>query len=223
MLVHEVRAEPDRVSVRAGRNDCFAFDHAVLTVPCSRAAAICPELGPAERRRLEAVVYQGVVCASLLLRRPLSAFYITNITDAWVPFTGVIEYTALLDRAALGGHSLVYLPRYLPQGDPFWDRTDDDVRDEFLPALARMHPDFRPADLVTFRVARAREVQAIPTLRYSAELLPPTRTSLPGVFLANSAQIVNGTLNVNETVALATAKAAELAPLLRASPAGVGV
>jgi hypothetical protein len=86
-----------------------------------------------------------------------------------------------------------------------------------------MHPDFRPADLVAFSVSRAREVQAVPTLRYSAELLPPSRTSLPRVFLANSAQIVNGTLNVNETVALANAKAAELAPLLRAAPTGVGV
>jgi hypothetical protein len=33
--------------------------------------------------------------------------------------------------------------------------------------------------------------------------VPAVRSSLPGVFFVNSARIVNGTLNVNETVRLA--------------------
>ena len=44
---------------------------------------------------------------------------------------------------------------------------------------------------------------AVTTLGYSSRLLPPTVTTLPGVYLVNSAQIANGTLNVNETLALA--------------------
>jgi hypothetical protein len=44
-------------------------------------------------------------------------------------------------------------------------------------------------------------------------------TSLPNVFIVNSAQIVNGTLNVNETVALANQGARRLEPLLRAPAA----
>jgi hypothetical protein len=49
---------------------------------------------------------------------------------------------------------------------------------------------------------------AITTLDYSERARPETVTSLPRVFLANSAQIANGTLNVNETVALANEAAA---------------
>ena len=37
------------------------------------------------------------------------------------------------------------------------------------------------------------------------------RTSIPGVAVVNSSQIVNGTLNVNETVQLAGRAVAELA------------
>ena len=33
--------------------------------------------------------------------------------------------------------------------------------------------------------------------------VPTTRTSLAGVYVVNSAQIVHGTLNVNETIRLA--------------------
>jgi hypothetical protein len=65
-----------------------------------------------------------------------------------------------------------------------------------------MYPAFRRDDVLAFRVSRARNVMALPTLG-NCRKAPPTRTSLPGVYLVNSAQIVHGTLNVNETIRLA--------------------
>jgi protoporphyrinogen oxidase len=191
------------------------FDRVILTVPCGRVAQLVPQLGDDERERLGRVVYQGIACASVLLRKPLADYYVTNITDP-APFTAVIEMTALVDRARFGGNALVYLPRYLTQDDAFWTRSDDEIRGEFLAALARMYPAFRRDDVLAFHVSRVREVLALSTLHYTDEALPPARTSLPNVFVVNSAQISNGTLNVNETIGLANAKAVELAPLLGA-------
>lgn len=176
------------------------FDAVVMTVPCNDVASLCPGLTVAERARLQSVTYQGIVCASLLCRRPLSGYYITNIADAWPPFTAVIEMTALVDRARFAGRSLIYLPRYLGRDDPFWQRTDAEVEAEFLPALLRMHPGLRRDDITAFQVARARQVLALSTLNYSTEAMPPVATSRPGIFVANSAQIPGGTLNVNETL-----------------------
>jgi protoporphyrinogen oxidase len=200
--------------VELGDGSRLLFDDVVLTVPCRRAAGLCPGLSEAERDRLQRVTYQGIICASVLLKRPLADYYVTNITDAGVPFTAVIEMTALVDRSAFGGNALVYLPRYLTQEDPFWQRTDQEIEAEFLAALARMYPHFRREDVLAFRVSRVREVLAIATLDYTARCLPPVRTSLPGVYLVNSAQIASGTLNLNETIGLAEAGAAELGPLL---------
>jgi hypothetical protein len=42
----------------------------------------------------------------------------------------------------------------------------------------------------------------LPPVNYS-QRLPPVTTSVPGLFLLNSAHLVNGTLNVNETIKLA--------------------
>jgi protoporphyrinogen oxidase len=190
------------------------FDRVVLTLPANRISGIVPQLAHAEHERLGRVVYQGVLCASLLTKKPLATYYVTNITDGWVPFTGVIEMTTLVDRKQFGGNSLVYLPRYLAQDDPFWKASDDEVRETFLTALERMYPDFSRADLIEFRVARARDVLAISTLDYSATTLPPVRTSLPNTFIVNSAQIESGTLNLNETVGLANRQANVLAPFL---------
>ncbi len=112
----------------------------------------------------------------------------------------------------------MYLPRYLTQDDAFWQATDEEVREIFLAALVRMYPGLEPGDIVAFQVARVREMLAVTTLNYSEEARPPLRTSLPNVFVVNSSQIANGTLNVNETVALANASARELEPMMR-SPA----
>jgi protoporphyrinogen oxidase len=127
---------------------------------------------------------------------------VTNITDRWVPFTGVIEMTALVDRERFDGLSLVYLPCYLAQDDPAWKSTDAEFLERCMEALERMYPHFDRRDVVATQVGRAREVLAISTLGYSTTLMPGLTTSLPNVFVLNSAQIAAGTLNVNETLCL---------------------
>ena len=73
-----------------------------------------------------------------------------------------------------------------------------------------MYRAFRPEDVVACQVSRVREMLAVSTLGYSTRLMPPVPTSVPGVFVVNSAQIANGTLNVNETIGLAEEKVLEL-------------
>ncbi len=211
--VAEVR--PDAKGVRVALQGATrTFDGAALTVPSPVVRRLVPDLGPTDTRRLDRTEYQGIACASLLLDRPLADYYVTNITEDWVPFTAVIEMTALVDRETFGGRSLVYLPRYLTQEDPFWSEDDDAIRERFLSAIERMYPHFHRNQVQAFEVARARHVLALPTLGYSTDTCPYTETTVPGVWVANSSQIVNGTLNNNETVALANQKAEALARLL---------
>jgi len=184
------------------------FDRSVVTLTPSRAASICTSLPEPARRRMRDVRYQGIVCASLLLERPLAGYYLSYLTDA-LPFTSVIEMSALVDPAQFGGRSLVYLPRYEASDGPFFELSDEDVQKIFLDGLERILPDFQRSDVACFRVSRVREVFPVPTLRYS-ETVPPRTTSVPGLHLVSSAHIVNGTLNVNETVQLAERSAEAL-------------
>lgn len=195
----------------AGGSD--RFDACVVTAAAPLAAKLCPALAVEERRRLEAIPYLGVVCASMVLKKPLAGFYVTNIVDTSIPFTGVIEMTALVDREELGGRNLVYLPKYVDPADPMLEEDEAAIAARFTQEFLRMYRGrIAPDDIATVRIARARYVAALPTLNYS-ELVPPVRTSVPGLYLVNSSQIVNGTLNVNETVQLATRAAASLAPV----------
>ena len=142
------------------------------------------------------------------MKNSLSPFYVTNITDD-APFTAVIEMSALVDKSEFGGNSLVYLPKYVAPNDEMFEKSDDEIQKIFLTALKKMYPHFRLEDVLEFKVSRVRQVFALSTLDYSHKL-PPMKTSLDGVFIINSAQITNGTLNVNETVALAERALIEL-------------
>lgn len=196
-----------RVAVTFSNGATERFDHVIVTTPAAVTARICEGLTERERALLGGVRYQGIICASLLLKEPLAGFYVTNLTDAGLPFTGVIEMSALVDRRHFGGHALVYLPKYVAADDPAWAQSDDDIRASFIAALERMYSGFRASDVLAFRVSRVRQVFPIPALNYS-QRVPEMVTSLPGVYVVNSAQILNGTLNVNETVLLAV-KAAD--------------
>jgi protoporphyrinogen oxidase len=192
----------DNIVVNAEGSLESPFAQVVVTLAPPIAARLCPDLDDEEKERLVGVDYQGIVCASVLLKRPLASYYITNLTDDGLPFTAVIEMTALVDPSELGGHTLIYLPRYLASNDRAFNDADEVWQDRFMAALLRMYPRLRPEDLLSFQVSRERFVYPLPTIGYS-ERVPSQRTSIPGLFIVNSAQIVNGTLNVNETVRLA--------------------
>ncbi len=175
----------------------------ILTIPSPIITTICTDLDEDEVRKLNNIQYLGVVCASLLLKEPLSPFYVTNITDSGLPFTGVIEMSALVDKDKyLGGNHLVYLPKYVTPNDRIFSLSDEEIENSFFTALQKMYQHLTKEDIVAFRISRARYVFALSTLNYS-DNLPPIKTSLPGLYIVNSAHIVNGTLNVNETIQLA--------------------
>jgi protoporphyrinogen oxidase len=198
-------SEPDPKAnrvVRFPRGDVGdTFDKVILTCPSNAVAEIVPQLSAREKADLSSIRYQGIVCASVLMKCSLSDFYVTNITDD-APFTGVIEMTALVDKREFGRNALVYLPKYVAPDDELFDRTDDEIERIFLNGLERMYPHFRRMDVLDLKVSRVRQVFPLPVLNYSRDL-SPSKTSVDGVYVVNSSHIVNGTLNVNETVQLA--------------------
>ena len=79
----------------------------------------------------------------------------------------------------------------------------------FLEALYKMYPEISENDLHFWGVSKARVVFALPTINYSKNI-PGINTSLGNYYIINSAQIINGTLNVNETIQVAENKLKEI-------------
>jgi protoporphyrinogen oxidase len=187
-----------RVELQNGRLD---FDSVIATMPSSIFAKLVPDLAAGYRAKLETIQYMGMVCVVLLLKREVTPYYCTNITED-LPFTGIIEMTNLISLEETNGRHLIYLPKYTSPTDPLFEASEEEVWNLFYPSLKRVVPDLEEGDIERHLVFRERLVQPIPVLNYS-KLVPPLESGVPNLLLANTTQIVNSTLNNNEMVRIA--------------------
>ncbi len=186
------------------------FDKVISTLPSGLSAKLCNGITEREIQQLSRIEYMGVICVAVLLDKSISPYYITNITDTWVPFTGVIEMSALVNSEKyFNGHSLVYLPKYVISTDPMFAKSDEEIRTYFIDNFKKMYPWLTNDNIKFAGVARARHVITVLAENYS-ENLPGIATSIPGVYIVNTSHILDGTLNVNETVKVAETKLKEI-------------
>lgn len=200
--VEEIRSRPGGGLDFLTPNGVMSFDEAIATAPSKVLASLVPELSPAYLAKLTKVKYLGVVCAVLLLKRRVTPFYVTNLTDEDLPFTGLIEMTNLISLEETQGRHLFYVPKYTAPGDPLFEASDEEVWKVFAPSLRKIFPDLQESDIERRFVFRERLVQPVPVLHYS-DMVPEMETNVPGLWLANTTQIINSTLNNNEMVKIA--------------------
>ncbi len=195
------------INLAAGQS--FEFNHVISTIPSGFSADIAEGFPSEQKQQHKDIKYLGVVCPAIMLKKAISPYYVTNIIDNGAPFTGIIEMTALIDRKEVKGNHLVYLPKYVNPDDPLFDTSDEELRELFLGALLKMYPHLNEDDILFWGVSKARNVLALPTLDYSVRL-PNIGTAMKNYYIVNSAQIINGTLNVNETIQVAEEKLNEI-------------
>lgn len=208
--VTEVRGGVDgKVQLTFAHGGSRVFDKVIATVPNPEIEAICPELPSIFRDKLHAVRYLGLVCLTLLLKKPLSPFYVLNLTDPGFPFTGVIETTNHIDPEEVEGYSLVYLPRYLTADDPFFQAEDTKVFDTFLQSLKEIFPELTNNDIVSWSVNREKYVQPLLDINYSQKVAP-MQTPVKNFHMVNTSMILDSNLNNNRVIALAREMSTQL-------------
>lgn len=197
------------IGIELKTGELSVFDKVISTLPSTISAKIAPGISEIEKQKHNSIKYLGVICTSVLLKKKLSDFYVTNITDKNTPFTGVIEMTALINPMEVNGLHLIYLPKYVNSDDPLLDIPEGKLSQSFLNDFLKMYPSVNKSDVTFCGVSKARNVFSLPTLNYS-DNLPGIKTSIENYFIINSAQIINGTLNVNETIQVAETKLSEI-------------
>ena len=137
---------------------------------------------------LRKIKYLANLCLVLELDRSLSETYWLNINDPEFPFVGVIEHTNFEPPASYGGKHIVYLSKYLPESEAYFNMSDDEVLLYTIPHLKRMFPQFDKTWILGFHVWRARYSQPVVERNYS-RLIPSSVTPLEGLYLASMAQV----------------------------------
>ena len=216
------------VAIKQGRawgihlgDEVRPFDAVVATVQTPFFRRLIPNAGRDYLEFLGKTEYLGIICPLLVLDRPLTGFWTLNITDDSVPFTGVIETTTYIDPQYVGGHHLVYLPKYTAPGSHWQQISDDEIREIWLKNLETMFPQFDRNWIRYFLVHRERYVEPLHGLN-STHLIPHLKTPVENLYLANTAQIYPALTNaesVSRYARQATQAILEASPAAAASPA----
>lgn len=147
----------------------------------------------------ETVEYLGVICMVLITRKALVPYYVVNIADRTIPFTGVIGMSNLVSLQETAGYHMTFLPKYILSTDPLLKQPDEELRQIFFQGIRLMFPELKSDDIVAAHINRAIKVQPLQVLNYSS-LVPQVSTENNDFFVVNTSQLVNDSVNNNAVV-----------------------
>jgi protoporphyrinogen oxidase len=205
--VNEIVIEQGQaVGIRLG-SEIRYFDAVAATVQAPIFRRMIPQASQEYLDFLGHTQYLGIVAPLMVLDRPLTGNWTLNITDERIPFTGVIETTAYIDPKYVGGHHLVYLPKYTAPESELQKKSDDEIREIWLHNLEVMFPDFDRSAIRYFLVHRERYVEPLHELNQT-HMIPEVKTPVSNLYLATTAQIYPALTN-GESVSRFAQSAAE--------------
>jgi len=193
--VAEVIVEDGRaVGVRLGDGREDRADAILATTPSSLFRRIVPGLpeagvdGARYAEMLDAVQYQWATVLVLTLDRALSDIYWLTMTDDDAPFVVAVEQTNFLPAETYDGKHIVYFSDYMSPDDPMAQMSVEEILDLYEPWIRRINPAFDRSWITGQWVFRDRAGQPVVRVGYH-EIIPPHRTPIAGLYLANTTQI----------------------------------
>lgn len=194
--------DPARVTGAVTAKETLPFDAVIATVPGYNLLEIAPpSLPEVYADRLRAIRYQAALVLLLSSKQSLSHIYWMNVADRSMPFVAVIEHTNYVPPSEYQGRHLLYVSNYLERDDPRFRMGADELFDLYVPHLKRINPAFDPSWIEKKIVLRAESGQPVVTCNYS-QRIPPHRTGLAGLYLANTLQIYPEDRGTNYSVRL---------------------
>jgi protoporphyrinogen oxidase len=194
--------------IRLASGEVVNYDKVVCTLQTPIFQCLIPGAEMKYHEFLGKIEYLGIIAPLLVLDRPLSGCWTLNITDDRFPFTGVIETTAYIDPKYVGGHHLVYLPKYTAPGSPWQQKNDDEIRAIWLKNLKAMFPDFDESWVRHFLVHREHYVEPLHKIN-ETNSVPEIKTPIECLYLATTAQIYPALTN-SESVSKHAREASEI-------------
>ena len=164
------------------------YDAVIATTPSYVFTRLVPPMPTEYEDKLTGVRYLSAVLMILVLERPLSDKYWMNIGDRSLPFLGVIEHTNMIDKSLYGGNHIVYLTNYPSRDSELYQKSAEELLEEFVPHLRKLNPDFERSWILEYHHHKVDGAQPIIGVNYG-ERIPGHRTPFHHLYLANTTQI----------------------------------
>jgi protoporphyrinogen oxidase len=192
------------------------FDQCLVTTSPALMAQLAPGLPESYLQGLLSLKSMGAVVLALALKRKLSSqgYYWYNIPkSAGFPFLAVVEHTNFIPPENFGGDHILYIGDYLETSHEHFRLSQEELLERFLPALARINPEFQADWVRKSWLFRTQYAQPVPEVNHSQNI-PAIETPMPGLYFASMSQVYPWDRGTNFAVEIGR-RAASL--MLRAS------
>ncbi|MBN1666168.1 MAG: NAD(P)/FAD-dependent oxidoreductase [Anaerolineales bacterium] len=167
------------------------FDQVLVTTSPGLLARLAPQLPADYLAGLLALKHMGAVVMTLALKQRLSeqGHYWFNIPkQAGFPFLAVVEHTNFVAPEHFGGDHILYCGDYLPVEHEYFELSDAELLERFIPGVQRINPDFQREWIKQMWVHRTQYAQPVPLVNHSQNI-PSIETPLPGLYFASMSQV----------------------------------
>ena len=167
------------------------FDQCLFTASPALLARLAPGLQEDYLRGLLNLKSLGAVVMTITLNRQLSeqGYYWFNLPkSAGFPFLALVEHTNFLPPEHYGGDHIIYCGDYLETDHEYFRLTKEELVERFLPAFAKINPNFKPDWVTGSWLYRTAYAQPVPLVNHSRNI-PAIRTPMPGLFFASMSQV----------------------------------
>lgn len=192
-----------KTRVETDKGQTFDFDAVVSTLPTKLFLRLAEGLPDSYRQKYDWGNALGAHVVILALNKPfIKPIYWLNMNDPGFPFLVAVEHTSMIPPLEYGGKHLIYLGNYLRMDHPYFKQSDEETIAEFLPYLKKLNPTFDESWITDRWVFKAPFAQPVVTQDYEAHI-PPLRTPLPNVYMANMFQVYPQDRGQNYSIKLA--------------------
>ena len=185
------------------------YSGVISTVAPPLLARLAPDLPADYRRHCESFEHSAILCTMLTLRRQFSPIYWMNISDAAIPFGGLIEHTNFIPPECYGGRRILYVSHYMYADEPVYRFDSQELFAHYRPGLERVHPGFDETWVEKQMQFRDDHAQPIVDVGYQSRLLP-LAGPWPGLYVATMSQVYPEDRGTNYAVRIGTQAARAL-------------
>lgn len=179
-----------------------SFDKAIVTLPSFLFLKMAPQLPETYRNNL--IRLKGLGATNLVLRLKEDFLkddtYWLSICDDKSPIMAIVEHTHFMDKKHFNNENIVYLGNYLSMDHKFFNTEKEEILKIYDPYLKKINKRYKE-NLIGFEVFKAPFAQPIIPVNYS-KMIPPFKTPLKDVYLANIEQVYPWDRGTNYAVEL---------------------
>ena len=186
-----IKKNPDNDLLVDAGGSVERYDKVLVTTSPNLMAKLCLDLPEEYLKGLLELKSMGAVVMVVSLKHQLSkdGYYWFNLPkDAGFPMLALVEHTNYVSKDHFGGDHIVYAGDYLELGHEYFELSDEELLERFIPAFEKINREFSRDWIKKVWVTKTNYAQPVPLVNHSKNI-PSIQTPIEGLYFASMSQV----------------------------------